>query len=392
MHIRDRLRATLARRRTSQICWSCALLPAQQSRSLQAATTAKSFNHDDHAVEAQRTPALTPRKQERLPGICTSLANGRIRQVLSCRIRRTLRGTDRPRIIRLQQDGRTGAQVWPSSRVHRVVRENPEENTDTTTPSRSVNVKTILMPPVPLLKARAIRKHTRTDQSKNKIRSWARRKMRSSQPLLRKIRSKKPGSIALASSDDNLPVWIGRSRQRRYVIQDSVGKKIHILYTTPARQTMSSESKEHKHYSNRLAEPDHHLVEETEELLKLWAKTSGRIPTTRATLPPKLSDPAQRLPVSIPDSLTSEPASDTSPFTDNAVLFGSNLPYVPEPGGVASSFHKASPHDSHRFGHWPVTKSVLNSMSVGHSLRPPPTVKARGLHTATVRISLPPLS
>ncbi|KAL8899923.1 MAG: hypothetical protein Q9192_001325 [Flavoplaca navasiana] len=273
--------------------------------------------------------------------------------------------------------------MWPSSRAHRVVREKPEEKTDKTIPSPSVKNKKMLMPPVPLLKARAIRKHTRSALPKDEIRSWVRRRMRSSKPSLRNIRGKAPTNIALASSDDNLPVWIGRSRQRRYLIQDSVGKKVHIQYTTPARLTTSSESKEHEHYSNRLVEPDHHLVKETEDLLKLWAKTPGRIPTRRPTLPPKPSDPAQRLPVSIADNLTSEPASDTSPFTDNAVLSGSNVPYVPEPGGVASSFHKASPHDSHRFGHWPAMKSILNNMSVGHSLRSPPTVKAKGLHTGT---------
>ncbi|KAL8890644.1 MAG: hypothetical protein Q9215_002225 [Flavoplaca cf. flavocitrina] len=239
------------------------------------------------------------------------------------------------------------------------------------------------MPPVPLLKARTIRKHTRTDQSKDKIRSWARRKMRFSKPLLRKIRSKTRASIALALSDDNLPVWIGQSRQRRYVIRDSVGKEVHIQYTTPVRQTTSPESKEHKHYSYRLVEPDHHLVEETEELLKLWAAIPGHVSTKGATLPPKPSDPAQRLLVSNADSVTPEPASDTFPFTDNAVLPGSNLPYVPAPGGVASNFLKASPNDSYRFGDWPATKSILNNISVDHSLRSPPSVKARGLHTGT---------
>lgn len=383
MHVRERLRATLAKRRSSQICWSCALLPAQQSRSLQDATTAKFFNHDVHALETPRTPSVTPRKQERLPGFHRSLANGRIRQVLSCRIRRTPYGTDWPRIIRLQQDGRTGTQVWPSSRAHRDVREKPEEKTDKTPPSRGVKIEKTLMPPVPLLKAHAIRKHTRSALPKDKIRSWARR---SSKPLLRKIRGMTPASIrALASSDDNLPGFIGRGRRRRYVIQDSVGKEVHIQYTTPARQTISPESKEPKHYSSRLVEPDNHLLAETEELLKLWAK-----PTERVTLPPKPSDPAQRLPVSIADSLTSKPASDTSPFTDNAVLPGSNLRCVSAPGGVASSFHKASPNDSHRFGHWPATKSILNNMSVRHLLCSPPSVKARGLHTGTVCISLPP--
>ncbi|KAL8879950.1 MAG: hypothetical protein Q9198_002541 [Flavoplaca austrocitrina] len=191
------------------------------------------------------------------------------------------------------------------------------------------------------------------------------------------------GIRAVASSDDNLPVWIGQSRQRHYVIRDSVGKEVYIQYITPVRQTTSPESKEHKHYSHRFVEPDHHLVEETEELLKVWAEIPGHVPTKRAILPPKPSDPAQRLPVSIADSVTLEPASDASPFTDNAVLPGSNLPYVPVPGGVALSFHKASPNDSYRFGDWPATKSIFNNISVGHSLRSPPSVKARGLHTGT---------
>ena len=384
MHIRDRLRATLAQRRASQVCWSCAFLPAQQARSLQAAATAK------HAPDAPCRPSVTPRKQERLHGLGRSLANGRVSG--------TSHGTDWPGIVRLQRDGRTGAQVWPSFGAHRIGGERPEQKMDQTPQSRNDNPRGGLTG-IPQIRRQPLEtppiRKSRVNQIKIKkiimpSIPWIVRRMRILKRVLRKIRGTTPASIrALASSDDNLPGFIGGNRRRRYVIRDSVGKEIHIQYTTPAKQTTPPEAKEDKHYSNRLAEPDSHLMGETEELLKLWAQIPDCVPTKQVVLPRKPTDPAQRLPVPIADSLPSKPTSDTSQSTENAALLGSNLSYAHSPEGGASTFRKVGPHGSLRFGHWPASNSRLNDMSGGHSHSSPPCVKARGLHTSTVSISLP---
>ncbi|KAL8786351.1 MAG: hypothetical protein Q9213_002848 [Squamulea squamosa] len=120
MHIRDRLRATLAQRKASQICWRCEYSQTQRIPSLEAAAPAKNYRLEDTSGISQlphaKPSSVAPRHLIRLRYVRQSLpdiSNGRTKRVLS---------EDKgPRIIRLQQDPRTGAQIWPSEKASLLV-------------------------------------------------------------------------------------------------------------------------------------------------------------------------------------------------------------------------------------------------------------------------------
>lgn len=128
MHVRDRLRATLAHRRASQICWSCSCFSTQQHRSLQAAVIRRILQPENNTpgeTEAPHPKSLysTTRRIKHLEKKSSpSIHNGRMGRILS--------GEGPPPIIssRPQLDGKTGAQVWPADRAPLLVSGNSGED------------------------------------------------------------------------------------------------------------------------------------------------------------------------------------------------------------------------------------------------------------------------
>lgn len=128
MHVRDRLRATLAHRRASQICWSCSCFSTQQHRSLQAAVIRRILQPENNTpgeTEAPHPKSLysTTRRIKHLEKKSSpSIHNGRMGRILS--------GEGPPPIIssRPQLDGKPGAQVWPADRAPLLVSGNSGED------------------------------------------------------------------------------------------------------------------------------------------------------------------------------------------------------------------------------------------------------------------------
>lgn len=124
MHVRDRLRATLAHRRASQICWSCSCFSTQQHRSLQTAVIRRSLQPENNTpgeTEAPHPKSLysTTRRIKHLEKKSSpSIHDGRTGRIPS--------GDRPPPIIssRPRLDGKTGAQVWPSLRAPSLVSGN----------------------------------------------------------------------------------------------------------------------------------------------------------------------------------------------------------------------------------------------------------------------------
>lgn len=218
--------------------------------------------------------------------------------------------------------------------------------------------------------------------------------------MLRKVSGWTPATIkSVASFGDNVPAFIGRQRHRRYVIRDAIGREAHIQYTGSAKQTATTESKEDMHCSNGLVEPDSRLMEETEELLQLWVQAPAPSKGTLSSQQAKSSQGTSRSikstlepPASLAERLPSTSASDAPETTDNAVRLGTYLPHATSMQSAASSLGKPGLQDSPRMANWPITRSDIHDVSLGHLTRSPVITAARSLHTGIVYMHLPRLS
>ncbi|KAL8856285.1 MAG: hypothetical protein Q9178_007122 [Gyalolechia marmorata] len=172
-----------------------------------------------------------------------------------------------------------------------------------------------------------------------------------------------PATTKSASSiGDNIPVFVGTQRHRRYVIRGAIGR-------------------------NALTEPDGRLLEDTEELLQLWQAPGPRsrdLSSRKATGPPDLTKRVDEWTLTPPPS-----ACKVSQLADNAVTNRTSLPYATSHGSAASSLGSQGPNGPLRIDSWPATNSKSYDMSAKHLVRSPATITARSLHTSTVCIETP---
>ncbi|KAL8768059.1 MAG: hypothetical protein Q9209_005602 [Squamulea sp. 1 TL-2023] len=553
MHVRDRLRATLAQRRALQLCWRCACLPTQQLRFLQAIARSQAFEFGNTSGNLGPSHPNPPPEKPRLLKCLryiwqplTSVEDERTKPVHS--------RDEGPRIIRLQQDARTGAQMWPSKKAPPLVRESdnvekeedrrlwirkyyydtterveqtppgqlydstvvvgeaarirkhPDSNAslmthrpmpasrprartihrlgsnirsdeDTMVPvvskaitgvaaqntklrqissisasgsrSQHVNkpraesrcgrrptvstihslinrpsctrIRSIINKPSfhsPLLTMSNIRKIVQYRFTSVKKRAWypgltcrmpLRSILRWRLQLLRPVRLKRmvrnvtgttPATIkSVTAAGDNVPVFIGRRRRRRYVVHDAIGGEAHIQYTDPAAQTKPAESaaKEGPHSFESPVETDSRLLEETENLLHIWLQAQGPrkgdLSSQQATrsrhLTSNLDEPGLKPATSMADCLPSTSACNESQPPDNAVTQSNSLPNASSQSVTASSLITPGLADPLRMAVRPTMNSRSFDLTNRHLTDQPTVITVRSLHTSGVCIDIP---
>ena len=204
-------------------------------------------------------------------------------------------------------------------------------------------------------------------------------------PVLRKVSGMTPATIKAASStDDSIPVFVGRQRNRRYGIRDALGKEAHIQYIDPTKHATPTESKKDPHGFDDLTEPDARLLEDTEELLQLWQAPGPRsrdLSSRKATCPRDLTKRLKESTLTPPTS-----ACEASQPADNVVTNRISLPYATSHGSAASSLGNQGLNGPLPIESWPAMNSKSYDISAKHLIRSPATIAARSLHMSTVCI------